>query len=65
LWVLNVIYPGGRTRQVSLRPEQVPQAREWINNYHRLKETLEQISEFNQALLRDQRESLKSQEQSE
>ena len=65
LWVLNVVYPGGRTRQVSLRPEQVPQARAWIDNYHRLKETLEQVSEFNQALLRDQRESLKSREQSQ
>ena len=41
----------------------MPQARAWIDNYHRLKETLEQISEFNQALLREQRESLKSREQ--
>jgi hypothetical protein len=62
LWVLNVVYPGGRTRQVSLRPEQVPQARRWIDNYHRVKQTLEQISELNQAALRNQRESLKDQE---
>lgn len=62
LWVLNVVYPGGRTRQVSLRPEQAQQAREWIDNYHRLKEALEQISELNQALLRDQRDSLKRRE---
>lgn len=27
LWVLTVGYPGGKTRQVSLRPEQVPQVR--------------------------------------
>lgn len=64
LWVLNVIYPGGRTRQVSLRPEQARQAREWIDNYHRVRELLEQISELNQALLRDQRQRLKSQERS-
>ncbi len=62
LWVLNVVYPGGRTRQVSLRPEQAQQAREWIHNYHRLKEALEQISELNQALLRSQRDSLKRRE---
>jgi uncharacterized protein DUF6788 len=64
LWVLNIVYPGGRTRQLSLRPEQAAQAREWINNYHRLREALEQISECNQALLRNQRESLKSRERS-
>ena len=64
LWVLNVVYPGGRTRQVSLRPEQARQAREWIDNYHRLKETLEQMCELNQGLLQDQRESLKSKERS-
>ncbi len=33
LWVLNVGYPGGKTRQVSLRPEQVPQVREALANY--------------------------------
>src|SRR5450759_889100 len=27
LWVLNVGYPGGKTRQLSIRPEQVPQVR--------------------------------------
>jgi uncharacterized protein DUF6788 len=64
LWVLNVIYPGGGTRQVSLRPEQAQQAREWIANYHRAKQLLEQISELNQALLRDQRQALKRQERS-
>jgi hypothetical protein len=64
LWVLNVVYPGGRTRQVSLRPEQVQEAREWNDNYLRLKEAVEQISEFNQALLRGQRESLKRRERS-
>lgn len=62
LWVLNVVYPGGRTRQLSLRPEQVPQVRQWIDNYHRVKQALEQISELNQAALRDQREELKDQE---
>jgi len=62
LWVLNVVYPGGRTRQLSLRPAQVPQVRRWLDNYHQLKQTLEQICELNQQLLRQERESLKEQE---
>jgi len=62
LWVLNVVYPGGRTRQLSLRREQVARVRQWIDNYHRVKQSLEMISEINQAALRDERESLKDQE---
>src|SRR6202158_4716333 len=37
LWVLNVGYPGGKTRQVSLRPEQVPQVRHALDRYHETK----------------------------
>ncbi len=62
LWVLTVGYPGGRTRQVSLRPEQVPQVREAIERYHVCKQILEDISELNQFLLRLDREESKSQE---
>jgi hypothetical protein len=62
LWVLNVGYPGSKTRQVSLRPEQVPQVRQALDRYHRVKETLEKISELNQFLLRLDREELKDQE---
>jgi hypothetical protein len=52
LSVLTVSYPGGRTRQFSLRREQVPQVRRWLNNYHKLKEKLEAICELNHHLLR-------------
>ncbi len=52
LWVLTVSYPGGRTRQFSLRREQVPQVRRWLNNYRKLKEALEAICELNHQLLR-------------
>jgi len=62
LWVLTVGYPGGKTRQVSLRPEQVPHVREAVERYHFCKETLEAISELNQFLLRLDRESSKDQE---
>jgi hypothetical protein len=52
LSVLTVTYAGGRTRQLSLRREQVEEARRWLGNYHKLKEALEEICELNHALLR-------------
>jgi hypothetical protein len=52
LAVLGVTYPGGRTRQFSLRRELVPQVRRWLDNYKELKETLEAICELNHHLLR-------------
>src|SRR5438105_1141963 len=62
LWVLTVGYPGGKTRQVSLRPEQVPQVREAVQRYRDFKQALEGISELNQFLLRLDREEPKEQE---
>ena len=52
VWILTVGYPGGRTRQLSLRPEQVPQVRTWLANYRKSKATLEKVCELNQRLLR-------------
>jgi hypothetical protein len=62
LWVLTVGYPGGKTRQVSLRPDQVPQVREALQHYRNFKRSLEAISELNQFLLRLDREESKGQE---
>jgi hypothetical protein len=62
LWVLTVGYPGGKTRQLSLRPDQVPQVREALENYRNFKRSLEAISELNQFLLRLDREESKEQE---
>lgn len=62
LWVLNVGYPGGKTRQVSLRPEQIPQVRKAVEHYRVVKDTLEAISELNQFLLRLDRDESKDQE---
>jgi hypothetical protein len=50
--VLTVSYPGGRTRQFSLRGEMEPQARRWLANYQRLKASIEAICELNHELLR-------------
>src|SRR5258708_2719370 len=52
LSALPVTYPGGRTRQFSLRRAQVGEVRRWLGNYHRLKEALEAICELNHDLLR-------------
>src|SRR6266852_9374118 len=58
-WVLNVNYPGAKTRQLSLRPGQVPQVRKSLQRYRQAKETLEAISELNQYLLRLDRDESK------
>jgi len=60
--VLTVGYPGGKTRQVSLRPDQVPQVRKALENYRNFKRSLEAISELNQFLLRLDREESKERE---
>ena len=62
LWVLTVGYPGGKTRQLSLRPAQIPQVRKALQRYQVFKQGLEAISELNQFLLRLDREATKEQE---
>ena len=52
MWVLTIGYAGGRTRQFSLRGEQVDQVRRWLGNYHKLKAAIEAICELNHARLR-------------
>lgn len=51
-WILTIGYPGRRTKQISIRKEQVPQAEQWLENYHQLKATLEEICELNHVLIR-------------
>jgi len=63
-WVLTVGYPAGRTRQLSLRSEQVPKVRRWLRNYQALKEAIEAICELNQVLLRADREASKARRKS-
>jgi hypothetical protein len=49
---LAVGYPKGVIRHLSLPKEQVSQVRRYLKNFYRLKQTLEQICEVNQRLLR-------------
>jgi len=50
--VLAVGYPGGRTRQISLRKEQIALVKRYLANYQKLKSAIEKICEINQKLLR-------------
>lgn len=52
VWVLTVTYPGGRNRQISIRPEQREMVRRWLDNYQDWKRKMEQICELNHAFLR-------------
>src|SRR5215813_7020825 len=52
VFVLTVSYPGGRTRQLSVRRERVAEVRRWLANYQELKEAIEAICELNHDLLR-------------
>jgi hypothetical protein len=51
-WILSINYPGGRNKQISIRPEQRKQVERWLTNYHKMKDKLEAICELNHALLR-------------
>src|ERR1700748_3437573 len=52
VFVLTVTYPGGRTRQFSVRRERVDDVRRSLANYQKLKEAIEAICELNHDLLR-------------
>jgi hypothetical protein len=53
-WILSVNYPGGRNKQISLRPDQKLRVERWLANYHQLKDKLESICELNHILLRSE-----------
>ena len=59
LTVLSITYRGGRTRQFSLRGEQIEEVRNWLENYRNLKEALEEICELNHQLLRPEEAPVK------
>ena len=60
VFVLTVTYPGGRTRQISVRGERVVEVRRWLSNYQDLKEAIEAICELNHDLLRPGRTARKT-----
>ena len=56
MWYLTVTLGRGRTTGGIIPSEKVEQVRGWIENYHKLKDQLEKISEINRELLRRQRD---------
>jgi hypothetical protein len=60
VFVLTVTYPGGRTRQFSVRRERVAEVRRWLGNYQELKEAIEGVCELNHDLLRPERTASKT-----
>jgi hypothetical protein len=54
-WYLSVTLGPGRTTGSIIPDEKVDEVRGWIENYHKLKEQLEKISDINRELLRRQR----------
>lgn len=55
IWYLTVTLGPGRTTGGIIPVEKLPEVRNWIENYHKLKDHLEKISEINRELLRRQR----------
>lgn len=51
-WILTIGYPKGKTKQISIRPEFVPQVEQWLENYQQIKAKLEEICELNHVLIR-------------
>src|SRR5882724_10284424 len=58
-WYLTVTLGPGRTTGATLSLDQVEKVRLWIENYHRVKEHLEKISDINRELLRRERKKAK------
>jgi hypothetical protein len=55
IWYLSVTLDQSRRLGTTVHADQVPQVRQWIENYHRVKERLEKISDINRELLRRQK----------
>src|SRR5580765_1616706 len=55
VWYLTVTLGRGRTTGGIISSEHLDQVRSWIENYHKLKDHLEKISEINRELLRRDR----------
>lgn len=56
IWYLTVTLGRGRTTGGIVPAEQLDEVRAWIDNYHKLKDQLEKISEINRELLRRERD---------
>ena len=60
VWYLSVTLGPGRTTGTIVPVHLVPRVRGWIENYHKVKEQLEKISDINRELLRRERKKKKN-----
>lgn len=63
MWYLTVTLGPGQTTGGIIPSEKVNEVRSWIENYHKVKDHLEKISEINRELLRRQREQQRKRKQ--
>ncbi|HEX6504118.1 MAG TPA: DUF6788 family protein [Terriglobales bacterium] len=56
VWYLTVTLGPGKTTGGIVAPEKVEQVRGWLQNYQKVKEHLEKISDINRELLRRERD---------
>ena len=56
VWYLTVTLGPGKTTGGIVAPEKVEQVRDWVQNYQKVKEHLEKISDINRELLRRERD---------
>jgi hypothetical protein len=59
VWYLTVTLGPGRTSGSIVAADQLDRVRNWIANYHKVKESLEKISDINRELLRRERAKAK------
>ena len=55
VWYLSVTLDQSHRAGCTVSGDQVAQVRQWIENYHRVKESLEKISDINRELMRRQK----------
>jgi hypothetical protein len=60
VWYLSVTLDQSHRSGSTVPADQLEQVRRWIENYHRVKEHLEQISDINRELLRRQKSKNKA-----
>jgi hypothetical protein len=56
VWYLSVTLDQTHRSGCTILADQVEQVRQWIANYHRVKENLEKISDINRELMRRQKD---------
>jgi hypothetical protein len=59
VWYLSVTLDQSRRAGCTVPGDQVEQVRHWIENYHRVKENLEKISDINRELVRRHKKNQK------